>query len=247
VVWAWPRVLLRRLLFHTPLRRFLFPRYQYAFTPRQLGVLVRLLDEARSIPGDVVEVGCFVGATTVFLDRHLHAVADPRRYLAIDTFAGFTAEDVAHEEGARGKALDAVQRECLFGMNDQRWFDYTMRLNGFGNVTSLKGDIKAIGLAQHTTGVAFALLDVDLYQPTRAALAQVWPLLAPGGVVVIDDCRDDHVFDGAAQAWREFTAAHGLPVERVEDKLAILRKPPVVAAGIPADAPIPASAPRSSP
>lgn len=225
MVWAWPRVLLRRVLFHTPLRRFLFPRYQYAFTPRQLATLISLLDEARRVGGDVVEVGCFVGATTVFLNQHLLAVGDRRRYLAVDTFAGFTAADVEHEEQQRGKQLDVVQRECLFGMNDQRWFDYTMRLNGFAEVTSLRGDIKALTLSSHTSGIAFALLDVDLYQPTRSALAQVWPLLAPGGVVVIDDCRDDHVFDGAAQAWREFIAAHGLPAERVEDKLAILRKP----------------------
>jgi predicted O-methyltransferase YrrM len=225
MVWAWPRVLLRRVLFHTPLKRFLFPRYQYAFTPRQLSVLLGLLDEARRVPGDMIEVGCFVGATTVFLNQHLQAVGDRRRYLAIDTFAGFTADDVAHEERARGKQLDAVQRECLFGMNDQRWFDYTMRLNGFGDVTTLKGDIKALTLSSHTRSIAFALLDVDLYKPTRSALAQVWPLLAPGGVAVIDDCQDDHVFDGAAQAWREFIDAHGLPAERVEDKLAIVRKP----------------------
>ena len=66
-----------------------------------------------------------------------------------------------------------MQRECLFGMNDQRWFDYTMRLNGFENVTSIKGDIKSIDLAAQVPAIAFALLDVDLYQPTRAALAQV--------------------------------------------------------------------------
>lgn len=223
MVWAWPRILTRRLLFHTPLRRFLFPRYQYAFTPRQLAVLVGLLDEARRVPGDVVEVGCFVGATTVFLNQHLHAERDVRRYLCVDTFAGFAADDLAVER-TRGKQLDAVQRECLFGMNDQRWFDYTMRLNGFANVTTVKGDIKNVTLAERTTGIAFALLDVDLYQPTRAALAQVWPLLASGGVVVIDDCRPNNAFDGAYQAWTEFAAANGLSSEVVEGKLAILRK-----------------------
>jgi O-methyltransferase len=217
--------MMRRVLFHTPLRRFLFPRYQYAFTPRQLAVLVQLLDEARRVPGEILEVGCFVGATTVFLNQHLHAEGDVRRYTCIDTFQGFTGEDVAFEQQTRGKQLDAMQRECLFGMNDQRWFDYTMRLNGFENVTSIKGDIKSIDLAAQVPAIAFALLDVDLYQPTRAALAQVWPLLASGGLVVIDDCRTDHAFDGAHQAWSEFITSHGLVSKIVENKLAILRKP----------------------
>lgn len=224
MVWAWPRILTRRVLFHTPLRRFLFPRYQYAFTPRQLTALIRLVDEARQVPGDLIEVGCFVGATTVFLNQHMRAENDVRRYLCIDTFAGFTRDDVAFEEKSRGKHLDQIQRECLFGMNDRRWFDYTMRLNGFANVTTLKGDIKSVMLAAQTKNIAFALLDVDLYQPTRAALEQVWPLMAVGGVVVIDDCHADHAFDGAHQAWREFIAANGLPAEIVERKLAILRK-----------------------
>lgn len=225
MVWAWPRILMRRMLFHTPLRRFLFPRYQYAFTPRQLMALIKLVDEARRVPGEMVEVGCFVGATTVLLNQHLRAENDVRRYLCIDTFSGFAGDDVAFEEQTRGKHLDQIQRECLFGMNDQRWFDYTMRLNGFANVTTIKGDIKTVTLAEQTKGIAFALLDVDLYQPTRAALAQVWPLLAPGGVIVIDDCHADHAFDGARQAWHEFITANGLTAEIVEHKLAILRKP----------------------
>ena len=100
-----------------------------------------------------------------------------------------------------------------------------MRLNGFENVTSIKGDIKSIDLAAQVPAIAFALLDVDLYQPTRAALAQVWPLLASGGLVVIDDCRTDHAFDGAHQAWSEFITSHGLVSKIVENKLAILRKP----------------------
>ena len=170
MVWAWPRIMMRRVLFHTPLRRFLFQRYQYAFTPRQLAVLVQLLDEARRVPGEILEVGCFFGATTVFLNQHLHAEGDVRRYTCIDTFQGFTGEDVAFEQQTRGKQLDAMQRECLFGMNDQRRFDYTMRLNGFENVTSIKGDIKSIDLAAQVPAIALALLDVDLYQPTRAAL-----------------------------------------------------------------------------
>ena len=225
MTWAWPRILMRRVLFHTPLRRFLFPRYQYAFTPRQLAALVTLVDEARRVPGDLLEIGCFVGATTVFLNQHLRSEGDVRRYVCIDTFSGFTSDDVAFEEQTRGKHLDEVQRECLFGMNDQRWFDYTMRLNGFTNVTTLRGDIKTVTLSAHARSIAFALLDVDLYQPTRAALEQVWPLMASGGVVVIDDCHADHAFDGARQAWCEFIAAQGLPDEIVGQKLAVVRKP----------------------
>jgi ribosomal protein S12 methylthiotransferase len=85
-----------------------------------------------------------------------------------------------------------------------------------GGVRGLLGQRKAV----------FALRDsLITHVEGFALLAQVWPLLAPGGVIVIDDCHADHAFDGAHQAWREFIAANGLPAEIVEHKLAVLRKP----------------------
>ncbi len=88
----------------TPLRRYLYHRYDYSFTPRQLAFLVHSLDEVAAVEGDVVEVGCAYGLTTVFLNKHLADVASPKRYICVDTFEGFTARDAAYEETARGKA-----------------------------------------------------------------------------------------------------------------------------------------------
>lgn len=45
------------LAFRTPAARFLMPRYHYNFRPAQLGFLVSMLDEVRSVDGAVVEVG----------------------------------------------------------------------------------------------------------------------------------------------------------------------------------------------
>ncbi len=224
-MWLWPRFWLRRILFATPLRRLVFPRYQYAFSPRQLAILLDLVDEARAQTGDFAEIGCFVGATTIFLNRHLQTVQDQRRYFAFDTFNGFTRADVAMEEQQRGKAIQAVERDCLFAMNSQSWFDYTMSLNGISNVTSVSGDIATASLANYSKRLCFALIDVDLYLPTCAALAQVWPLLAPGGIMVIDDCAANHVFDGSRAAWLEFIHKYDLSEVLLADKLAVIRKP----------------------
>jgi O-methyltransferase len=225
-MWVWPRVLLRRIIFYTPLRRFIFPRYQFAFSPRQLATLLDLLDEARQVTGDYMEIGCFVGATTVFLNRHLQANADTRPYYALDTFGGFVAPDVAHETEHRAKKeLPQVAEHYLFSMNDQRWFDYTMRLNKLNNVRSIAGDIKTMDLEKITQRLCFVLLDVDLYRPSKKALEKIWPYVVPGGVIVIDDCAPNQVFDGARQAWEEFIQEHALTRELRHEKLAIIRKP----------------------
>jgi O-methyltransferase len=219
------RVWLRCLAFYTPFRRFIFPRYQYAFSPRQLATLLDMLDEVRQVPGDYLEIGCFVGATTIFLNRHVQVMGDVRPYYALDTFTGFTAPDVAHETQQRGKAeLPQAAERALFVMNDQRWFDYTMRLNQITNVRSIAGDVKNIDLNTFTQRVCFVLLDVDLYIPTKQALDNIWPLLADGGVIVIDDCAPGQVFDGARQAWEEFVREKSLARELRDEKLAIIRK-----------------------
>ena len=61
------------------------------------------------------------------------------------------------------------------------------------------------------SGVSFCLVDVDLYKPVLAALRKVVPLVRPGGIVVVDECNSRNLWDGALEAYKEFTAAEGLP------------------------------------
>jgi predicted O-methyltransferase YrrM len=72
--------------------------------------------------------------------------------------------------------------------------------------------------------ISFCLLDVDLYQPTISALRKVWPMLSPGGIIVVDDCKPANQFDGAMQAYTEFTESARLPARYMLDKLGILKK-----------------------
>ena len=218
--------LVKRALFWSPLRSYLLHQYRYAFTPAQLARLTALATEAVAAPGDFCEIGCYRGYTTVWLNRHLDAVAPAKRYWAIDTFGGFVPTDVAHERQVRGKD-SAEDRRALdkFTVNSQRWFDRTMALNGITRVTSHAAAVQDFAFPADAR-FCYVLLDVDLYRPTRAALEKLWPQLSPGGVIVVDDCHAGHVYDGARQALEEFCPARGLHFEVVEAKLGVLRKAP---------------------
>jgi len=218
--------LVKRAMFWSPLRSYLLYKYRYAFTPGQLARLTALATEAVAAPGDFCEIGCYRGYTTVWLNRHLDAVAPAKRYWAIDTFGGFVPADVAHERSARGKD-SAEDRRALdkFTVNSQRWFDRTMTLNGITRVTSHAAAVQDFAFPAGAR-FCYVLLDVDLYRPTKAALEKLWPQLSPGGVIVVDDCHAGHVYDGSRQALEEFCAAQGLRFEVVETKLGVLRKAP---------------------
>ena len=209
---------IRSLLWYTPLRRLLFYRYNYNFTPEQLAFLVQCLNETRDVSGDVFEVGCARGHTTCFLNRHLQSSGIAKDYYCIDTFGGFTAEDVAFEITQRGKKRSDF---TAFRSNSLKWFEYTLKQNGCRRTFCVRTDVQNFEFCRP---ISFCLLDVDLYRPTISALRRIWPMLSPGGIIVIDDCKQGNQWDGAMQAYSEFTETEKIPPRFLLDKLGLLQR-----------------------
>lgn len=212
---------LKDAAYKTPLARWIAPRWQFNHSPAQLGFLCECLSRARDVPGPVFEVGCYAGVTTMFLRKHMDAEGIVKPYYAFDTFEGFTADDVAYEVRERGKGVEVLTG---FTDNKQEWFDRTMTLNGVGDVRSIKADVSRFDFST-LDAPAFCLVDVDLYQPVKAALTALYDRLPRGAVVVVDDCGGDARFDGALQAYREFVAARSLPSRIERGKLGFIEKP----------------------
>jgi O-methyltransferase len=208
----------RALLWYTPFRRFMYYRYGYNFTPEQLTFFVQCINETRDVRGDIFELGCATGHTTCFLNRHLQTAGIAKDYYCIDTFGGFTTADVAFEIEKRGK-----KRADFIGFrnNNLKRFEYTLKQNSCRRTFCVQSDVQQYDFRRP---ISFCLLDVDLYQPTISALRNVWAMLSPGGMIVVDDCKPANQFDGALQAYAEFTESEGLPSRYTLDKLGILKK-----------------------
>lgn len=200
-------------------------RYEYMFTPAQLGFLCSCLDETRGVPGDVVEIGCARGSTTVFLNKHLDELEASCRYVALDTFTGFLAGDIAYEVTRRGKSQHEEEYARAFTGTSIELYRYTMRLNGVSRVHAVKGGVSDVDLVSLAPRVAMALIDVDLYRPVRASIGKIYPLLQPGGIMIVDDCTTGGPWDGALQAYREFVTERDLPEVVVHQKLGVIKRP----------------------
>jgi hypothetical protein len=220
------RVIIRvkDMLVRSRLRRRFLPRYVYNFDAAQLVYLCQALEQTRNIPGAVVEIGVAGGETTLFLNNYLDARNITKEYLAVDTFDGFMNSDIELEVSARGKRASDYRGVDGFHVNKRSWYDATMQMNGVTRVRSIPADVNELDLSS-LGAIAFCLLDVDLYRPTKNALPQVYQALAAGGLIIVDDCSpDDPRWDGALQAYSEFMHELGRPGEIVHRKLGVVSK-----------------------
>jgi SAM-dependent methyltransferase len=214
--------LIKEILFNSPLRRYFFPVYLYNFSPPQLCFLCQCIDDTKDIDGAVAEVGCAAGATTVFLNMYMSAQDIEKTYYAIDTFSGFVRDDIKFEVAHRGKTTRLF---AGFQANKKKWFDGTMRNNNINGVVSIEADVHKFDFT--TIGnLSFCLLDLDLYRPMKRALRELYDILSPGGVIVVDDCDSSNVrWDGSDQAYKEFMKEIDCAPKIIHGKLGVIRKP----------------------
>ncbi|HET9771786.1 MAG TPA: TylF/MycF/NovP-related O-methyltransferase [Acidimicrobiia bacterium] len=139
------------------------------------------------VPGDVVELGCHAGLTSVHLQMLIDEF-DPGRVLHVyDSFAGLPPAGPGDRHLRPGDlAVSAEALERNFRRRSLRppvihrgWFDDTLPR----------------GLPDQ---VAFAYLDSDFYGSIRTSWVHLYPRLSSGAIVLVDDYCDP---DRNPRAW----------------------------------------------
>lgn len=168
------------------------------------------------VAGDVVELGCYVGTTTLFLRRFLLQHGSDKALHAYDSFAGLppkTTED-ASPAGEQFKAgeLRAPKQE----------FVKHFRQAGLPLPIIHKAWFSELTPDDMPDKIAFAFLDGDFYSSIYDSLKLVWPRLSEGAVVVVDDYQSE-ALPGTKRAVDEWLATHPARLQVAASSLAILR------------------------
>jgi O-methyltransferase len=138
------------------------------------------------VPGDVVEVGCNAGYTSVWLQTAIRTVDPVRKLVLFDSFEGMPnpgPDDMHLPRGeCRATQGQVVDNFTSFGLPLPKivpgWFDATLsRLSG---------------------QICFGYIDSDHYASILTSLKHVWPRLSSGGLLMIDDYCDK---SRNARAW----------------------------------------------
>lgn len=178
---------------------------------------VRYLVENR-IPGDIVECGVWKGGSMMAVAQVLTSLGETERHLYLfDTFEGMTApssEDVA-ADGRSAQALmassDPADPRSVWCVAPLEGVKAALAGTGydFARMHFVKGRVEDTVPGQAPDRIALLRLDTDWYESTRHELEHLYPRLAPGGVLVLDDYGH---WQGARKAVDEYIRTHRLPL-----------------------------------
>jgi hypothetical protein len=173
-----------------------------------------LFRQTINIPGDIVELGVFRGASLMAWANFLEIrnMGDrQKKVIGFDNFKGF--EKFSPEDGAEAPGVqkviggfdpsgyEAALRDAISIYDRDRFIPFKPR------VELVKGDIETtvVEYVEKHPGLRLSLLhfDVDLYGPTKKSLEVLWPLVSPGGLVAFDE-YGIQPWEGESRAVDEF-------------------------------------------
>lgn len=172
-----------------------FPKYVRRQHLKRFLALYEIFKLVLPVKGSIVECGVFRGFGVMSWAK-LSAMLEPenliRRIYGFDTFAGFPS--VAHQD--RTKITEGPVGGLYADSHDElqdliKEYDRDRFLGHIEKVELIKGDIvqtipKFLAEHQHLV-VSLLFLDVDLYEPTRAALKHFMPRMPKGAVLAFDE------------------------------------------------------------
>jgi hypothetical protein len=155
--------------------------------PSELGIYLQELLNRSDIPGDVAEIGCSVGGTACIASALVKKYTPTKNYICYDTFAGFVKEQI-EADISRGTPANVT---AYYGGNSYGLVRRILNLHHCNEVRLVAGDIVTLPDEKLSSRYSVVLLDVDLAEPTYVALKRIYPRLSEGGVILVDDCRQD--------------------------------------------------------
>ena len=165
------------------------------------------------IPGDLMECGVWRGGLCVFMAGLLKAHEEDRRVWVADSFEGLPTPDpmvslqdaVLHELlGANSLSVSLEEVQDIFRRYDL--LDSRVRfLQGWFDQTIPSAPVEALAVLR---------VDADYYESTRTCLAHLYPKLAVGGFLILDDYG---LPLGERQAVDEYRQKYGItdPLQQV--------------------------------
>jgi O-methyltransferase len=141
-------------------------------------VLWELVKQTNSLEGAMIEIGVWRGGSGIIIGKQAeHSIHSSALYLC-DTFTGVVKtgeKDTFYKGGEHADTSIETVKELFETL-------------GVRNFKILKGIFpEETGGLIHDTVFKFCHIDVDVYKSARDIFEWIWPKMAAGGIILIDD------------------------------------------------------------
>lgn len=153
-------------------------------SPERIKCLFESLEYIRlnNIPGDFVECGVWKGGNILGAAAYFKSFELSRRVWGYDTFEGMTqceSVDVDYAGSSGNSWTNKLAISEIFVSELFKNIDCQVEL--------IKGDVCETLLSKIPDSICILRLDTDWYKSTKTELEILYPILNPGGVLIVDD------------------------------------------------------------
>lgn len=155
-------------------------------TNEQVGYVLSHLETVlkNGINGDVVELGCYVGTTSLYIQKMLTMFKSIKKFHVYDSWEGLPAK---HEK-------DGVEEHLFrkgFLTVEKNMFIDLFNKNNVSLPVIHSGWFADIPDEEYPNEICFAFFDGDFYTSIIDSFNKVYHKMQKGGIIVIDDCGNE--------------------------------------------------------
>lgn len=173
------------------------------------------------VEGDIVEFGCYIGTTSLFIRRLLDHYKSDKVFHVYDSFIGLPLKSDQDNSpvGAdfRAGGLTVSRKQLVHEFHKANLRTPIIHKGWF---SELKPD-------DVPENIAFAFLDGDFYSSIIDSLRLVYPRMQTDGIITVDDYQRE-ALPGVERALRDFFQQKGTNIQ-VSQNIAIIGMPSATA------------------
>ena len=182
-------------------------------SPERCWILLGFMRQALALPGDFAEFGVFRGGTALLAAKVLAEARDSRSLHLFDSFAGMP-ETTAGEAFGKGDFDDTSEAAVR-----------ALVATAGAQVEIHAGYIPDTFQGLDLPRLAFAHVDVDLYQSVLDCVEFVYPRLVPGGILIFDDYGFPSCARAREAADRSFAQRREKPIYLPTGQAVVIKLP----------------------
>lgn len=175
-------------------------KIQTRHTGDDVGNILNFIKNTRDVPGDILELGTWLGGFTYLMAKYLNMTNSDKRIITCDSFEGMP------EKMTKGRKVT----QGLLKVDIELIKDKFKRFGVDDRITIVKGFIEKTLPTLENKTISFAFIDTAAYDSMKFALEFIYPKISKNGIIAVDDYSKSFQEFATAKAVDEFCEKYNL-------------------------------------